>query len=151
MHFNLLVLNYPNIYGTIKIIHIVAIVAWFAGLFYLPRLFIYHCKTSNTDSQQLFTIMEYKLFWYIMTPAAIITIICGELLAHLFLINGLWLHIKVTLVITLVIYHLYCWRLMKKLANGTNNKSVTWLKFFNEYPTIVLILCVILVVIQPHF
>ncbi len=146
-----LVTEYPILYGYIKAFHIIAVVAWFAGLFYLPRLFVYHSMTDNKTSQNQFKIMEHKLYWYIMTPAAIISIILGEILAHGFGFNGLWLHFKVILVGTLVFYHIYCFKLMDDFAKDYNTKTHKWFRMFNEYPTIILILCVILVVIKPHF
>ncbi len=132
-------------------VHIIAMVSWFAGLFYLPRLFVYHSMTKNQLSKNQFKIMEHKLFWYIMTPAAILTIISGEIIARYFSINGTWLHIKLFLVGTLVIYHIYCFKIIDDFAKDCNNKSHKWFRIFNEYPTFVLIFCVILVVIKPQF
>ena len=146
-----LVLEYPNLYAYIKAFHLIALVAWFAGLFYLPRLFVYHAMTNNEVSKHQFKIMEHKLFWYIMTPAGILTIILGEILAHGFGFSGLWLHLKVFLVGTLVIYHLYCFKIMDDFSKDYNTRSHKWFRVFNEYPTIILILCVILVVVKPHF
>ena len=90
-------MQYPTLYGVLKTLHIVAFVAWFAGLFYLPRLFVYHAMTNNEVSKSQFKIMEHKLFWYIMTPAGIMTLVFGEILAHGFKFSGLWLHLKVFL------------------------------------------------------
>ena len=146
-----LVTEYPTLYGYIKAFHIIAVVAWFAGLFYLPRLFVYHAMTSNQTSMNQFKIMEHKLYWYIMTPAAIIAITLGEILAHGFGFHGLWLHLKVMLVGTLVIYHIHCFKIMDDFAKDCNTKSHKWFRFFNEFPTLILILCVILVVIKPQF
>ena len=143
--------THVTVYESIKALHIIAMVAWFAGLFYLPRLFVYHAATNNVTTNNQFKIMEHKLFWYIMTPSAIVTIILGEILAHGFGISGIWLHIKVFLVGTLVIYHIYCFKLMDDFAKDCNTKSSTWLRVFNEYPTLILVLCVILVVLKPHF
>ncbi len=146
-----LTLDYPNLYAYIKAFHIIAIVAWFAGLFYLPRLFVYHSLTKNPISSNQFKIMEHKLFWYIMTPSGIIAVILGEILAHGFGFNGLWLHLKTFLVGTLVMYHVYCFKLMDDFAKDANQKSDRWFRVFNEYPTLILIACVILVVVKPHF
>ena len=120
-----------------------------AGLFYLPRLFVYHAMTKNEVTNNQFKIMEHKLFWYIMTPAGIVSLVIGEILAHSFNFNGLWLHMKVFLGGTLVIYHLYCFKLMDDFAKDCNTKSHKWFRIFNEYPTIVLILTVLLVVFKP--
>ena len=142
-------LNHSIIYGYLKAIHLIAMVCWFAGLFYLPRLFVYHVMTENKISQNQFKTMQHKLFWYIMTPAGIVTIIAGEILAHGFGFNGIWLHIKVALVGALVIYHLWCFKLMDDLAKDCNIRSHKWFRVFNEYPTIVLIACVLLAVLKP--
>ena len=90
-------LLHPYQYGCLKAFHIIAVVAWFAGLFYLPRLFVYHAMTNNEITRNQFKIMEHKLFWYIMTPAGVLAIILGEILAHGFKFHGLWLHMKVFL------------------------------------------------------
>ena len=124
-------------------------VCWFAGLFYLPRLFIYHVSTSNDISKNQFSTMEHRLFWYIMTPSGILTIIMGEFLAHYFKITGNWLHVKVFLVMLLCLYHMYCFKIMEELAKGYQHKSAKWLRVFNEFPTLILILCVVLVVFKP--
>lgn len=144
-------MNQTQIYLYLKAFHIISVVCWFAGLFYLPRLFVYHAMTTNPVSQNQFKIMEHKLFWFIMTPSAIFTIISGEILAHKFGFSGLWLHFKVFLVGTLIIYHAYCFKLMDDFAKNCNQKSHKWYRAFNEYPTIVLISCVILVVVKPQF
>jgi len=140
-----------TLYTYIKALHLIAVVCWFAGLFYLPRLFVYHALTTNPVSQNQFKIMEHKLFWFIMTPSGILSIILGEILSRGFGITGLWLHIKLMLVGTLVIYHVYCFKLMEDFAKDYNTKTHKWLRIFNEYPVIVLILCVILAVVKPSF
>ncbi len=140
---------YPHLYAWIKIVHIVAMVSWFAGLFYLPRLFVYHAMTKNEISNTQFKIMEHKLFWYIMTPAGFVTILMGEILAHGFGFHGLWLHLKVMCVALLVVYHIYCFKLMDDFAKDCNQKSHKWFRLFNEIPTVLLILCVIFVVLKP--
>ena len=141
-------LKYYHLYGYLKALHIICVVCWFAGLFYLPRLFVYHSMTDNEISKNQFKIMEHKLFWFIMTPSAVLTLISGELLAHAFGFSGLWLHIKVGLVGTLVLYHLYCFKLMEDFAKECNTKSHKWFRIFNEYPTLILIVCVLLVVLK---
>lgn len=138
-----------NLYLAIKSLHIIAMVCWFAGLFYLPRLFVYHAMTQNEISKNQFKIMEHKLFWFIMTPAAIITIISGKFLAFNFNINGSWLHIKMFFVLLLIIYHIYCFKLMEDFSKDCNFKSHKWYRIFNEIPTIILITCVILTIFKP--
>lgn len=144
----ILAIKYHTLYSYIKAFHVIFMVSWFAGLFYLPRLFVYHAMTENPVSKNQFKIMEHKLFWYIMTPAGVLTLISGEILAHGFGFTGLWLHIKVALVGTLVLYHLYCFKLMEDFAKDCNTKTHKWFRVFNEYPTIILIACVILVVVN---
>jgi putative membrane protein len=146
-----LALEHYTLYLYLKALHIIAVVCWFAALFYLPRLFVYHAITQNSISKNQFKTMEHKLFWFIMTPAAILTIILGEVLSRGFAITGLWLHLKLILVGTLVLYHIYCFKLMDDFAKDCNTKSHKWFRVFNEYPTVVLVLCVILAVVKPKF
>ena len=143
------ILYYPKFYLYIKVFHIVSVICWFAGLFYLPRLFVYHAMTKNTVSKNQFVVMEHKLFWYIMTPSLLCTIIFGEILAHGLHFNGWWIHLKLILVGTLVIYHIYCFKLMEDFAKDCNSKSHKWYRVFNEYPTIILLVCVFLTVVKP--
>lgn len=143
----------PKMYLYLKALHIIAIVCWFAGLFYLPRLFVYHALTKNAVSQNQFKIMEHKLFWYIMTPSMIITLLSGEILAYLKYLHyvdfPLWLHVKFFLVLTLVIYHIYCFKLMEDFVKDCNTKSHKWFRVFNEYPTLILVICVIFAIVKP--
>lgn len=139
----------PQIYLYVKFLHIVAMVSWFAGLFYLPRLFVYHAMTENAVSKNQFKIMEHKLYWYIMTPAMILTIVFGLIMAHSRPFDGLWLHIKIILVGTLVIYHIYSFKLMDDFAKDCNTKSHKWFRIFNEYPTFILLACVFLTIVKP--
>lgn len=139
-----------TLFNLVKTIHIISMVCWFAGLFYLPRLFIYHVSTTNTISRNQFMIMEHKLFWYIMTPSGILTIIMGEFLAHYFKITGNWLHIKVFLVMLLCFFHVYCFKIMDDLSKDYITKTSKWLRVFNEIPTIILILCIYLVIFKPN-
>lgn len=145
---NNLISQFPKFYLILKALHIIFVVSWFAGLFYLPRLFVYHSMTNNDLTKKQFTIMEHKLFWYIMTPACILVLISGEILAHFFLFHGWWLHTKVMLVGSLVFFHIYCFKLMDDFAKDCNSKTHKWFRIFNEYPTIILIACVFLVVVK---
>jgi putative membrane protein len=135
----------------VKSLHIVFMVTWFAGLFYLPRLFVYHALATDAVSIQRFLVMERKLFWGIMTPGAILTIVFG---AWLWLAGfggqtpG-WLAAKIALVAVLAAYHLWCLRLLRAFAAGRNTKSDRWFRWFNEVPTLVLFATVILVVLKP--
>lgn len=138
-----------KLYLSIKTLHIIAMVCWFAGLFYLPRLFVYHAMAQDEISKNHFKIMEHKLFWFIMTPAAIVTVISGKLISFFFNINGNWLHIKMIFVLLLIIYHVYCFKLIEDFSKDCNFKSHRWYRLFNEIPTIILILCVTLTIFKP--
>jgi len=135
----------------IKSLHIVFVVTWFAGLLYLPRLFVYHAQASDPTSIERFKIMERKLFYGIMTPGAVLSIVFG---VWLWLGYGIgdgqrWLMAKLVLVLALVVYHLYCGALLEDFRTGSNTKSHVWLRWFNEIPVIVLLAVVILVVVKP--
>lgn len=139
----------------IKAFHLIFMVTWFAGLFYLPRLFVYHAASHDTISLERFKIMERKLFYGIMTPGAILTMSFGIWLLG----TGLWetygdhtwLHIKLILVITLIVYHIYCGKIIRDFKYDKNQHSHVYYRWFNEAPVIVLIIIVLLVVIKPTF
>lgn len=125
-------------------------VTWFAGLFYLPRLFVYHALTQDRPSIDRFKLMERKLFWGIMTPGAALTIIFGVWLwLGWFRASSNWLYAKLVLVAILVAYHLWCWRLMRNFAEERNTRSHLWFRWFNEFPVLVLVATVLLVVFKP--
>jgi protoporphyrinogen IX oxidase len=129
--------------------HIIFMVTWFAGLFYLPRLFIYHTAATDTASLERFTVMERRLY-YIMTIGAVATVAFGIwLVAGWFWPMPAWLIVKLVLVAGLVAYHLYCKRLIERMARGERPHSDRFLRYFNEIPGLFLIAIVILVVIQP--
>jgi protoporphyrinogen IX oxidase len=136
----------------VKAFHIIAMVAWFSGLFYLPRLFVYHAESQDELSQARFTIMEKKLYFYIMTPASLATLILGIWLIS-FNPQGymqmMWLHLKLGCVILLLGYHHYLGRLRRQFAAGNNQYSAKFYRIINEIPTILLCLIVILVVVKP--
>lgn len=134
----------------IKSFHIVFMVTWFAGLFYLPRLFVYHALSQDRPSIDRFKVMERKLFWGIMTPGAALTIIFGVWLwLGWFRASSNWLYAKLVLVAILVAYHLWCWRLMRNFAEERNTRSHLWFRWFNEFPVLVLVATVLLVVFKP--
>ena len=134
----------------IKSFHIVFMVTWFAGLFYLPRLFVYHALSQDRPSIDRFKVMERKLFWGIMTPGAALTIIFGVWLwLGWFRASSNWLYAKLVLVAILVTYHLWCWRLMRNFAEERNTRSHLWFRWFNEFPVLVLVATVLLVVFKP--
>ena len=131
-----------------KTLHIIFMVTWFAGLFYLPRLFVYHAMSDDKISQDRFVIMERKLYWGIMTPGAILTILFGVLLIEY---HGLsvWLKAKIFLVLLLVFYHLWCGQILKSFKLGKNTKSHIRFRVFNEVPVVLLVAIIYLVVFKP--
>jgi putative membrane protein len=134
----------------VKSLHILFMVTWFAGLFYLPRLFVYHAMTSDAVSADRFKVMERKLYWGIMTPGAVLTIAFGLWLwLQWFRPATGWIHAKLALVALLVGYHLWCGKLVRDFAAGRNTKSHVWLRWFNEVPVVILFAVVLLVVLKP--
>ncbi|WP_031565848.1 protoporphyrinogen oxidase HemJ [Legionella wadsworthii] len=136
----------------VKSFHIIALVAWFAGLFYLPRLFVYHADTHDEISISRFKIMERKLYYAITWPAAILTTLLGIWLFSYnpsYYIKAGWMHAKLALVIVLWIYHLLCGHYLKIFAQDKNQNNDRFFRFYNEIPTLLLIGIVILVVVKP--
>ncbi|HEY6720262.1 MAG TPA: protoporphyrinogen oxidase HemJ [Burkholderiales bacterium] len=133
----------------IKALHIIFMVTWFAGLFYLPRLFVYHAMAEDAAGRERFQLMERKLYRGIMTPSAVLTILFGMLLLLNYVAMGGWLYAKLGIVVALVAYHLYCGKLVADFASGRNTKSHVWYRWFNEVPVILLAAVVILVVVKP--
>ncbi|MEJ2346184.1 MAG: protoporphyrinogen oxidase HemJ [Gammaproteobacteria bacterium] len=137
----------------VKAFHIIFMVTWFAGLFYLPRLFVYHAMAEDTVSLERFKVMERKLYYGIMTPGAIITIALGiwMLVDYAWAAYGHsgWLHVKLALVGVLIIYHLYCGKLLKDFRDDRNRHSHVFYRWLNEFPVFILIPVVILVVVKP--
>jgi putative membrane protein len=132
----------------VKSFHIIFVTSWFAGLFYLPRLFVNHAMESNIEAVSRLVIMENKLYRFMM-PLAILALIFGLWLWLGFHISGAWLHAKLTLVAVLVAYHLYCGKIMRDFVSGKNTHSHIWYRWFNEIPVILLLIIVILVVVKP--
>jgi len=137
----------------IKSFHVIFMVTWFAGMFYLPRLFVYHAQSDDQISNERFKIMERKLFYGIMTPGGILTIILGLIMLQAYgweaYSGQVWLHAKLALVALLVIYHIYCAKLVKDFKLDRNQKSHVFYRWFNEFPVILLIVIVILVIVRP--
>lgn len=133
----------------VKAFHIIFMVTWFAGLFYLPRLFVYHAMSDDSPSVERFKVMERKLFYGIMTPGAVLTIVFGLWLWLGFGISGGWLHTKLLLVVLLIAYHLYCGKLLSNFRQDRNQHSHVFYRWFNEIPVVLLIATVILVVVKP--
>jgi len=135
-------------YLSIKSLHIILVTSWFAGLFYLPRLFVNHAMVSDKATLERLALMELKLYRF-MTPLGILAVGLGMWLWFGFGISGGWLHLKTALVTFLIVYHLYCGRLMRAFAEGRNTRSHVWFRYFNEIPVLVLFACVFLVVLKP--
>jgi putative membrane protein len=133
----------------IKSFHIIFMVTWFAGLFYLPRLFVYHAMSEDTASRERFKIMERKLFFGIMTPGAILTIVFGLWLWLDYGFYGGWLYAKMALVAMLVVYHAYCGKLMIDFRQDRNHHGHVFYRWLNELPVVVLIAIILLVELQP--
>jgi putative membrane protein len=133
----------------LKSFHIIFMVTWFAGLFYLPRLFVYHAMADDEPSVARFKVMERKLYYGIMTPGAAITVASGLALWLYYGIGGGWLHAKLALVLLLIVYHLWCGRLLAEFRDDRNRHSHVWYRWFNEVPVIFLIAIVILVTVKP--
>lgn len=137
----------------IKAFHIIFMVTWFAGLFYLPRLFVYHALSDDTISQARFKIMERKLFYGIMMPGALLTVALGLWMlvdyAWAAYAHTDWLRIKLALVALLLGYHIYCGYLLHGFKHDRNRHSSTFYRWLNEIPVLILIAIVVLVVVKP--
>lgn len=136
----------------VKAFHIIAMVAWFAGLFYLPRLFVYHAESNDQISNDRFKIMERRLYYGITWPAGLLTSCLGLLLWSYqsgYYLHAHWMHAKLFLVFLLWIYHLGCGFYLKLFAKEKNIKSALFFRFYNEMPTLLLIGIIILVVVKP--
>ena len=126
--------------------HIISMVAWFAGLFYLPRLFVYHTMTQQLSEYQRFNTMEHKLFYYITTPAGLATTVFGFWLLYsreTFYAHLWWMHIKLIAVALLWFFHLYCGRCVWYFKHQRNPHSETFYRCFNEIPTVLLFIIII--------
>ena len=134
----------------IKAFHVVFVVTWFAGLFYLPRLFVYHVAATDALSRDRFVVMERRLF-VMTTIGAAFTLVFGILMVQLapgYMAQG-WLHVKLALVLLVIGYQLWCRSLMTALREGRNTHSERWFRLFNEVPGLLLIAIVILAVVKP--
>jgi len=134
----------------IKAWHVIFMVTWFAGLFYLPRLFVYHAATTDSAGIERFRVMERRLF-VMMTIGAAMTFLFGLwlLAANPALLGAGWMRAKLALVLLLAAYHAWSWRLMRELAAGQGTRSPRWYRWFNEVPSLFLIAIVLLVIVRP--
>jgi putative membrane protein len=133
----------------IKSFHLIFVVAWFAGLFYLPRLFVYHAQSSDPVSLERFQVMERKLYRGIMMPCMVLTLVFGAWLWLGYGVRGGWLHAKLALVAVLVAYHFWLGKLMRDFARQANRHSHVFYRWINELPLVLLAAIVILVVVKP--
>ncbi len=137
----------------IKAFHIIAMVTWFAGLFYLPRLFVYHTMAKTEDSYDRFCVMERKLYYAITTPGAIATLLLGAWMMYLlgweWFRSAYWFHAKLLFLLFLIWFHLYCGKLMTTFASHSNKRTEVFFRRINEIPVIPLIAIVILAVVKP--
>jgi protoporphyrinogen IX oxidase len=136
----------------LKAFHVVFLVTWFAGLFYLPRLFVYHVTADDAVSRARFVVMERRLF-VMTTIGGVFTLLFGILMVQLapgYLAQS-WLHAKLTLVLLVIGYQIWCLILMHALRDGRNRHSERWYRLFNEVPGVLLIAIVILAVVKPSF
>ena len=141
-----------NTYLLFKSLHLIAVISWMAGLLYLPRIFVYHSENSNEIVKTVFKTMERKLYFYIMTPAMILSWLFGLLLIHSIGFQQLgqtWMLLKLLFVIILTLYHFYLGRLLSQFNIGNNQHSHKFYRYINEIPTILLILIIFVVIFKP--
>lgn len=137
-----------------KAFHVIFMVAWFAGIFYLPRLFVNHAETNSVDVAQQLKGMEKRLLYFI-TPFGILTVLLGLILIYTYgyawFSAAKWLHVKLVLVILLLIYHGYCFKLVKIFQQDKNTRSGKFYRIFNEIPVLTLFAVIILAYVKPIF
>ena len=142
-----------NTYLLFKSLHLISVISWMAGLLYLPRIFVYHAQNnSETIISEVFKVMEKKLFFYIMTPAMILSWLFGLLLIHEIGFEQLgqtWMVLKLVFVILLTIYHLYLGSILNQFKLNLNQHSHKFFRYINEIPTILLILIIFVVIFKP--
>ena len=142
-----------NFYLLFKSLHLISVISWMAGLLYLPRIFVYHAENSSEKkTSEIFKTMERKLFFYIMTPAMILSWIFGVLLIHNIgfqQIGQTWMILKIIFVTLLTLYHLYLGRILNQFKIDQNAHSHKFYRLINEIPTLLLILIVFVVVFKP--
>lgn len=135
----------------IKVLHVVAVISWMAGLLYLPRLFVYHADVKNdSEPARLFVVMEHRLYRFIMTPAMVVAWLTGLWLAwSSFGFRGGWLHAKLMLILLLSAHHGFQGRWLRDFAEGRNTRPARFFRFQNEIPTLLMIGIVALVIVKP--
>lgn len=134
----------------LKAFHVIAVITWFAGLFYLPRLYVYHADATDPVGISRFVLMERRLF-AIMTIGAVLSVVLGAAMlaaAPAYLAMG-WLRLKLVFVLMVIVYHLFCYKLMQDFAHNRNSRTARWYRGFNEVPSLLLIAIVVLAVVKP--
>lgn len=139
-----------ELYEIVKILHILAVISWLAGLLYLPRIFVYHSQVAiNSETDKIFQVMERRLLRFIINPAMILTLIFGLYLASQIGFEFIWLHIKLTLVALLAGFHGFLAKCRKDFSLGKNRYSQKFYRIINEVPTLLMIGIVTLVILKP--
>ena len=138
-----------NVYQWVKIFHVMFVVAWMAGLLYLPRIFVYHSMDETTsETSNIFKLMEKRLFYFIMYPSALIVWVTGLYMAHALGLYG-WLVIKFLFVIVLTLYHVNLGRYLNDFANDKNKKKTRFFRMINEVPFVIMFIILVFVIIKP--
>lgn len=138
----------------IKAFHIISLVIWFSGLFYLPRLFVYHAGTRDEKTNERFLVMEKKLYFWVTNPGAACTLLFGTILLYMnpaTILRATWLQLKLVLVLFLLLYHFYLGYLLWRFIKRNNHHSTTFYRWLNEIPTLFLISIILLVILKPAF
>ena len=140
-------------YALVKTLHVVFMVSWFAGIFYLPRLFVYHALASADDRVGIerFKTMERKLFFGIMTPSAVLTVVFGLWLWLGYAVTGGWMHAKLALVLVLIAFHVYLGLLMRDFARDRNRHGHVFYRWVNEIPALPLLVAIVWLVVAKPF
>lgn len=138
-----------DLYPWLKWLHFLALISWMVGLFYLPRLFVYHAESSSSDVHETLSVMQFKLMKLIMTPAMLVTWVSGLALIASVGVTGVWIVVKIACVLALTAFHGICGRWRKELAAGTSTKDGKFFRIMNEVPTLFLIAITGLVIFQP--
>ena len=136
-------------YAWIKAVHVMAVISWMAGLFYLPRLFVYHAEASEPVLKDTFKVMERRLYHAIMWPAMIVAWAAGVMLIAIIGFQGVWLHVKLMMVILLTLYHFLLGRHLSRFAQDAEAHTSRYFRVINEVPTLLMVVIVIMVVVKP--
>lgn len=141
-----------SVYLVLKSLHLISVVTWFAGIFYLPRLFVYHSTAEDQVSKDRFVVMETKLYRLIMNPSMIITLVLGIWMLALNWAgysSQVWIWVKIVLIVALVGYHHYCLGIIKAFTRGEVRHSEKFFRIFNEIPVLILVSVIFLAVLKP--